>query len=275
MSPEVLTGLDCSLPHGGGEGVRGVGTLATEIRMTGGHILQVGTRTEVRHSPTPRRRRWSHYLVRPGVVEMIGRYGKDELVRGFLREDPGRPFDPGAVCEQWMNLVQESVGLDRRAPFTARRTRLRWVAAAATGQETRRIIFRMHRGGLRTVSLRAPADLLPRAPELFTDLALHDWLLSSVVGLVERSGIGRRERESVLLRLAPAIDHLLHLWMPAARLDDRLREYWEALDQRCRLVQQWEGTVRQIRDQTLLRGIGTAPVAPGSEARRGRAARFP
>ncbi|MDQ1295645.1 MAG: hypothetical protein QG608_3530, partial [Actinomycetota bacterium] len=190
-------------------------------------------------------------------------------------EESGCPFDPGTVCEQWMNRVQESVVLDRRVPFTARRTRLRWAATASPEPGTGRIVLRVHEDGLRTVSLQAPPDLLPLLPEFCQDLALHDWLLSCVVGLVDRAGIGRRDRESVLARLAPILDHLLHLWMPAARLDDRLREYWAALDQRCHLAQQWENTVRQIRDQTLLREIGPGPERRPGEVPRIRSVRLP
>ena len=49
------------------------------------------------------------------------------------------------------------------------------------------------------------------------DVALHDWLLSTVLEIVGKSALGVIERQAALQRLLPAIDYLLHLWMPGAR----------------------------------------------------------
>ena len=84
----------------------------------------------------------------------------------------------------------------------------------------------------RTVRIKAPAGLVDRIPDLCQDLALHDWLLSCVVSLVDVAGIGHREHADVVDRLRPAVDHLLHAWMPGARLDEDLAAFWTEVERR-------------------------------------------
>jgi hypothetical protein len=64
--------------------------------------------------------------------------------------------------------------------------------------------------------LTVEAQDLHAAVELCEDLALHDWLLTALLQLIEHSRHARNARPQLINRLQPAIDHLLHLWMPAA-----------------------------------------------------------
>src|ERR1700744_3285384 len=91
-SPEVLTGVDCSAPLADRGGVRIVGTPATQVSLTDGHIVQAGTYATFRHDSAGRRRPWSHYLAQPGVLEVLGKTSEESLSTGFLR-GPSTPTD--------------------------------------------------------------------------------------------------------------------------------------------------------------------------------------
>ncbi|CAM5643812.1 putative protein OS=Streptomyces tendae OX=1932 GN=GUR47_09795 PE=4 SV=1 [Streptomyces tendae] len=54
---------------------------------------------------------------------------------------------------------------------------------------------------------------------LCDDLALHDWLLTTVVRMLDglRLGAGAAQDAGAVVPTRPAVDHLLHLWMPGAR----------------------------------------------------------
>ena len=49
--------------------------------------------------------------------------------------------------------------------------------------------------------------------------------------------------------LRPAIDHLVHAWMPAAHASRALDRIWQELDLRSGFSLQWQKTVERIRDQ--------------------------
>jgi hypothetical protein len=267
-SPEMLTGIDLSLPSAAGSRRRGVGTIATRTFITAGRIVQACTRTAVCASRNNRRRQWSYYLARPAWTDVIGRFTVDDLAEGFLTGS-STGFDLAGVCANWLGRVQQAEGLDRRAPLTARRSRLRWVATSITSGEQGQALLRAD-DDLRTLRLHVPGPLLAAVPELCRDLALHDWLVTSAINAVDRAGIGRRDRADVVQRLGPLIDHLLHLWMPAARLSDGLTPYWEELDRRSGLGRQWEALVQQVRDQVALAGITHAQALDLSDRSRSR-----
>jgi len=252
-SPLTLTGVDGDLPSISRGRPRAIGTVAAEARVTGGRLLQASSRICVVAAEENRRLPWSHYLTRPGVVEVIGALHAEEVARGFLEHDPlPGVLDLGGVAASIMSSVQSSAVVDHRPPFRVRRIRLRWAALpAADGQEAS-INFGLESDALRTVSIVCPPSLIDLMYELCQDIALHDWLLSSVVALVDVSHIGRRDRMHVMQQLGPAIDHLLHAWMPAARLGDELLDFWEEVERRSGFTRQWESTVRRIRDQVAL-----------------------
>jgi hypothetical protein len=67
--------------------------------------------------------------------------------------------------------------------------------------------------------------------------------------MIERSRIGGESRAHTVERLRPAIDHLLHLWMPAARVSQDLLELWDYLERWPGFSRQWRVSVDRIRDQ--------------------------
>ena len=81
------------------------------------------------------------------------------------------------------------------------------------------------------------------------DVALHDWLLTTLIANVRKAAIGLESRAETLKRLLPAIDHLMHVWMPAARADDLTERMWIALERHAGFSRQWNTLVNRIRDQ--------------------------
>jgi hypothetical protein len=248
-SPEVLTGVDCSASLADRREVRIVGTPATQVSLTDGHIVQAGTHATFRHDPAGRRRPWSHYLAQPGVVEILGKASSESLSAGFLR-GPSAPthLDLGGVNVRALASIQRSDFLDRTPPFPSRRTRLRWSAETSDdgGQD---VAFTLGPDGLRTVRLRV-TEPDPRAVADFcADLALHDWLLSTLLDLVDRAVARSRPAAELISVLRPGIDHLVHAWMPTAHASRTLDRVWQELDLRSGFSLQWQKTVERIRDQ--------------------------
>lgn len=256
VSPEVLTGVDCALASLSGARTRAVGTTMSHACLTGGHILQGSTHVQIARSDANRRLPWSYYLSRPGAVEAIGRADAEDLVRGFMiPERPIGTLDLGAISDRVMDSVQFRAGLDRAPPFRMWRTTLRW-AAVLTAQNSEcaepRVRFTIEESNVRTLTVVANVDSPGHVVELCEDLALHDWLLAALLLILERSRIGDLHRGEVVRRLAPAVDHLLHLWMPAVRVDQSLLGVWESLERRPGFTRQWRANVDRVRDQVAV-----------------------
>lgn len=49
--------------------------------------------------------------------------------------------------------------------------------------------------------------------------------------------------------LRPLVDHLLHLWMPQARVDRTLNALWQELEETPGFSRQWTSLAQRIRDQ--------------------------
>jgi hypothetical protein len=258
-SPERLTGVDCHLNALSGNGVRGIGSVGTRTSITGGHVLQASSAASLARSPTGRRMPWTHYLAQPGCVELIGAFDPSALARGFLVEPrPPATLDLGAVTARAVDAVQGRAELDRLPPFRTARTALRWAATIGPDPSVQ---FSVERGQRRTAHIVCDRRHLTAAAEFCVDLALHDWLLTTLLGQVQRSGIGTALRPDVALRLAPAVDHLLHLWMPAARTSAVAASFWDGMQRRPGLSRQWQVTVDRIRDQLALSTIGLLTAA--------------
>jgi hypothetical protein len=245
VSPERLRGIDCRLTSASGSRHRAIGTVAARAAITGGHVLQGSAFVSVTASAADRRLPWPHYLAHPGILETLGKVDWGDLADGFLSEGhPPESLDLGAICTDVMHEVQTSEHLDQRAPLRTSRSKLRWAVVMPRGEAF--IQFGIEERGLRTLRLpmngRDPAEIA----EVCEDLALHDWLLTCLQGLIEGSDIGAVDRAQLIRRFGPAIDHLLHLWMPAARVD---RSIWDAVERRPGLTRQWETSVNRIRDQ--------------------------
>ncbi len=257
VSPDLLTGIDCLLATSSGARVRGIGTAVSRAAITGGRVLQGSAYAHIIKSEADRRLPWSHYLSRPGVVETLGKTDRTDLAGGFLTARPAPvSLDLGAISGRVMDMVQRSSELDRTPLFRMARTRMRCVITANEAQPAdSRAQFTIDSATARTLRLTISENDLPAAIELCEDLALHDWLLTALLELIERSGSGRSARPQVVDRLRPAIDHLLHLWMPAARLDKSMLPVWRSLEQQPGFTKQWTASVSWIRDQVALSTI--------------------
>jgi hypothetical protein len=247
-SPEVLTGVDCLAPLTDRREVRVVGTPATRLSLTDGHIIQAGTHVTLRHEPTGRRRPWGHYLANPGVLEVLGTASEENLATGFLRGVATMAaLDLSTVNVRALTAIQRSRQLDHNPPFRTRRTRLRW--SAEPSDYAQEIVFTIGNDGLRTVRL-CTEESDPRAlAEFCTDLALHDWLLSTLLDIVDRAVARRRPAAELIGMLRPGIDHLVHTWMPAVHASRTLARMWQEIDLKSGLSAQWQKTVERIRDQ--------------------------
>jgi hypothetical protein len=256
-SPPVLTGVDCPLPSAAGRDVRGVGTLVTDVRITGGHVVQAATRARIEPARERRRLSWSHYLTKPGSVEVWNAIRAEDVIGGFFGQDTRLSrLDLGSPAAHQLNLLQASNLLDGGHTYRPERLRLRWAAEVADGPPG--VTFALESSRIHTLRLAVPPELVSEVPDLCQDVALHDWLLSSVVALIDRAAIGTRDRAEVVTTLAPGIDHLLHVWLPGARIGDELMAYWREIDRRSGLSRQWETTVQRIRDQVALATVELA-----------------
>lgn len=270
-SPDRLFGVDCQLATRPPTRARGVGTVAARTAITGGHVVQGSAYARVRQSQTNRRSVWSHYLAQPGVLETIGTIGPAELACGFVdRPAQDHTLDLGSICARCIDDVQRSPILDRRAPLQAVRTRLRWTAlladdcagteasdqavrtpgSAEQGDGTMR--FTVESSTLRTVRITITDDQIGAAVTLCEDLALHDWLLTTLLTLIDKTLTYGTADPLGVKRLRPALDHLLHLWMPAARVEQAMMPVWESLEQRPGFSRQWHAAAGRIREQVML-----------------------
>lgn len=266
-SPEFLTGVDCSAPLSDRRAVRIVGTPATQLSLTDGRIIQATTHATFHHDSTGRRRPWSHYLAQPGVLEVLGKASGESLATGFLGGPTATTaLDLGAVNTRAIAAIQRSEYLDHNPPFRSRRTRLRWSAETSDGEQE--IVFTLGADGLRTVRLRA-AEPNPRAlADFCADLALHDWLLSTLLDIVDRAVARKRPATELIGMLRPGIDHLVHAWMPAAHVSKTLDRIWQELDLGSGFSLQWQKTVERIRDQlsvSLIEALRPSTEPPRSE----------
>jgi hypothetical protein len=252
LSPSQLTGVDCLLPAASGTKVRAVGTTASRTALTGGHLLQGSAYVQVRRSAAARRLPWSHYLDRPGIVETLGKADGSQLADGFLDAKPSAGYlDLASIARLAMDSVQDQRDLDHRSACRSSRTRFRWVVPPSTADQ-RHVIFGIQNDVTRTVRLPNRSLDVTVVAELCEDLALHDWLLTTLLSLIERSRIGFGSRSGVVERLQPAVDFLLHLWMPAARTDEALIDVWDSVEQGSGLSRQWQVNVDRVRDQLAL-----------------------
>ena len=196
LSPDLLTGVDCPLPTASRRAVRGVGTAQSRAVLTEGRVLQASVRVRIAATGGSLRLPWGHYLARPGTVEPAGRLPGADLADGFLAASgPAGELDLGAIAERLLSEVQGHPVLDRRAPFRSRRTRLLWTAVRATeGGEPPGGRFTIVDGTLRTLRLTLERVDPVAVVAFCEDVALHDWLLTALVVLVERSGLGMRVR---------------------------------------------------------------------------------
>ncbi|MFD8448358.1 SCO2521 family protein [Streptomyces coelicoflavus] len=269
-SPNTLTGVDCPVPSADGARVRAVGTVAAHAALTEGRVLQTSAHCRLPGTGPDRRRPWGEYLVRPGLVEPLGRLPHEAVARGVLDGPRHGDLDVGLIADGLLTRVLRHPLLGQRPPFRSRPTRLRWAALpAAPGEGPSLERFTLAEDELRTVRLRVPETIpVSDLALLCDDLALHDWLLTTVARMLDglRPGTSTAEDAGAVVRtLRPAVDHLLHLWMPGARVTRELAALWDPLEERPGFTRQWQALVQRIRDQLALHAVPTAhrDAAPG------------
>ncbi|MGF0171760.1 SCO2521 family protein [Streptomyces sp. Marseille-Q5077] len=257
LSPEVLTGVDCRLPAANGTKIRGVGTVAARAALTEGRLLQSTAYFSLPAAGPDMRRPWGQYLVRPGLVEPFGKLPQQATAEGVLRGAGRGELDLGMISEGLLAQLRRHALLDRRVPFKSSPTRLRWVARRTpAGERASLANFTVAEGGLRTVELRLPEDVpASAAAGLCEDLALHDWLLTTVQHMLDNNRIGAIDGPSVVEALHPVVVHLLHLWMPRAHVDPALGHLWDVLEDKPGFSRQWENLSRRIRDRLALQAV--------------------
>ncbi|MFI6073021.1 SCO2521 family protein [Actinoplanes sp. NPDC051343] len=254
VSPDRPEGVDCRLPTASGAHVHAVGTLITHAALVGGHVLQGSSHSALIKGDSDRRQPWSHYLGHPGCLETIGRVRMNDVKDGLLTGTRDcAVLDLPAITGRILDDVQRSPLLDHRPALRAPRLRLRWVAE--TGARTLAAEFAVRSEELRTFRISVPGEDLSDVVALCEDLALHDWLLTTLSTLVEKALTGDRQRRERVSGLQPAVDHLLHLWMPAVRVAPDLLPVWDALEMRPGFSRQWKTLVRRVRDQLTMSAL--------------------
>ncbi len=256
VSPDLIRGVDCSLPTGSGARSRGVGTIATHAVITAGRVLQGSAVTRAVPASSTHRQPWPHYLSRPGVVEMIGKTAATDVADGFVAQsrDPSA-LDLGGICEWIIDKVQLSPRLDHRGPFASRRTTTRWVAHIIDDPAATTVRFTVEEDISRSIVLQVTEADIPAAVRFCEDLALHDWVLTTVLRIVDRTDFGSRDGRQVVTSLQPAVDHLMHVWMPGAHVPDSMTPLWRELERRPGFTRQWDATVSRVRDQLSMRTL--------------------
>jgi hypothetical protein len=252
VSPDLYDGLDCRLTTDSGLRPRAVGTATSYASITGGQVVQAVATTTIRSGESDHRLPWSYYLSRPGVLETLGPAPWTRLAAGWLAAEDAAP-NLGAISGRLLDVVQRSPQLHRPAPLKAARTKLRWVLEPSEADP--RIDFSLEQGRLRTVRLTGRGFGQREVADFCADLALHDWLLTTLLATIERSGLESGAGSVAIGRLRPLIDHVLHHWMPAARLDEISRGLWRSVDQAAGLTRQWDTQVTRVRDQLALHTV--------------------
>lgn len=246
VSPRTLSGVDCQLASPSGARCRGIGTVGARAVITSGRVLQGSAYVTVERGRTDYRLPWSQYLAEPGVVRTLKGFNPADLADGFLADGtPTTTLDLGAVSEQVISVVQMHSDLDRKSPLRARRTRFRWAALIGCDTGTAAGEFVVADDVVRTAKLTVSETECADVIGFCENLALHDWVLSTVARIIERDGT-----KSVDV-LQPAIDHLLHLWMPGAHVSESMMPLWENLERRPGYTRQWETMVSHIRDRLM------------------------
>jgi hypothetical protein len=174
---------------------------------------------------------------------------------GFLGEGGQRAglADFGAVCDRLARRVQNSALLQGTAPLLFQWTRLRWAAwvperppAGAAPSAALQLTDDLSR----TLRLTVFASSAEEIGEFCGDLALHDWILTTVIRRMER--ISGLDADADVREISPVVSRLLHLWMPAARVNSELAGVWQGFEQRPGFSRQWNSLVARMRDQLSL-----------------------
>jgi hypothetical protein len=249
ISPDLTVGVDCRLATASQIRARGIGTVVSHALITAGQVLQSSTKAHVRRAAADHRLAWSHYASRPSVIEVISQVDATDLAAGYLADtSPTSTLDLGSVSEHLIGNVQMRPQLDHITSVRARPTRVRW-AARLSDSNTPAARVHVEDDVVRTIELTVREDQLGLAARFCEDFALHDWLLTTLGQIIEQAARARAAGREPIDILSPAIERLLHMWMPGAQVDPTMRMLWDALERRPGFSLQWNAQVARIRDQ--------------------------
>ncbi|GLY70469.1 SCO2521 family protein [Amycolatopsis taiwanensis] len=253
VSPELAVGVDCRLASEPSAKARGIGTVLSHAMVTGGVVLQASARAWLARATSDTRQGWSHYARRVGTVEVIGKAGTEQLALGHRAGNAGGVLDLGAISEYLLDVVQMRPQLDHTTAIRARPTCVRWTAMSAEDGQTEPMV-RLHVEDevSRTIELVVTADQLGLAQRFCEDVALHDWLLTTLGSTIEQAA---RVDDARTDMLAAAVERLVHLWMPGAHVHPVMQTLWDKLERQPGFSRQWGAQVAQIRDLVALRTL--------------------
>ncbi|WP_227980980.1 SCO2521 family protein [Nocardia spumae] len=257
VSPTTAVGIDCDLRLGTADTARIVGTVATNVVLAGGRLLQSSAHTRVVRARERRRQTWSHYVSRAGVAEVISRVPErataaPALVEGYLTDvlAPGHTevLDLASISERLLARIRTAPALDQEPPVRTAGTRLRW-AARVGGSAGPRVALSLDDESTRSVRVIVrEVDDLAAAQRFCEDLAAHDWLLTATAAALEQADrFGSRSRERLDI-LAPVLEHFTGLWMPGAHTPASLRTLWRDLQSDPGMSRQWNTLADRLRD---------------------------
>jgi hypothetical protein len=257
-SPAKAVGVDCEIPSARRATLHGVGTVTTNAVVTGGRILQSTARAQFVPAASASRRTWAHYLNRVGVIEVLSKIPKasaragtpeQDVAAGFLDATGGaQTLDLAAIAARLLSTVRMDHRLDRRAPILAATTRMRW--AATISRQEPQISFRKLGRTDRAVEIHVRDEQeLALAARFGEELALHDWLLTTLTDLIEESERHPLTSADAVDLLSAMTVHLAHLWMPQAHTPRPLRPLWDALETDAGFTRQWVARTGQLRDR--------------------------
>jgi DNA mismatch repair protein MutH len=199
------------------------------------------------------------------VIEVTSRADAADLAAGYLAGTSPTSLDIGSVTGHLIGGIQMRPQLDHVTYVRSRLTRVCWVARVG---DSKIPVARVHVKDdiLRTIELTVPEDQLGLVTGFCEDFALHDWLLTTVGQVIEQADRARIAGRETIDILSPAVELLLHLWMPGAHVDAALRTLWDALELRPGFSLQWNAQVARIRDQIALRTLQALEQASRSNA---------
>ncbi|MGX1771673.1 SCO2521 family protein [Nocardia brasiliensis] len=251
VSPNRFEGVDCDLIPMSGKHIHVIGTVASRTVVIGGRVLQGSSHTRVMRAQD--RQPWSYYLSRPGTVDAVSALGArpaGRIADGHLHTQDAEQLDLTSVSQRMSTFTRVDPRLDQKVPFRAGSTRLRWsVEVSPEPDFLPHFAFHLAGDTLRTVRLTLGPQDAAVAQRFCEDLAIHDWLLTTIGQVADRGARADHETEMVLEQLVPVLEQLVPLWMPGAHTVPQLRRLWEGLEADPGFTRQWTARVGQLRDR--------------------------
>ncbi|MFC5289756.1 SCO2521 family protein [Actinokineospora guangxiensis] len=255
LSADSLVGVDCVVASEPRTRARGIGTVASRAVVVGGLVAQASSRARLEWTAHTERKPWAHYARHRGTVEVLGKLSPEQAVAGFLMP-VARPesLDLGAICQRTLTLVQGRPQLDHVTKLRTRPTTLRWTAVTDDDAPPS-VHLRIEDETNRTVRLVLPSALVDEAARFCEDLAVHDWLYTTLGRIVEQAERDIARGADPMEVLGAALSLLVRMWMPGAHVPPALRELWQQLETTPGFTWSWGQQVAWVRDQVAMRTL--------------------